>query len=77
MSINERGEKYGDDAEYTQECCLPVNQERFRIKCTDSWGDGWTGGYLEINGKQYCKDFFNGNEREESMPNRKAPEGPG
>ena len=60
---------------YTQQCCLPANQQSFSIKCR-SWGVD--GGYLEINGKRYCEQFFpNVLAIEETMPNEKAPEGPG
>ena len=59
--------KYDDYAEYNQECCLPETQQSFLVKCTDSWGDGWNGGYLEINGTNYCTDFLVGYEKEESM----------
>ena len=69
-----------DDSEYTQQCCLPANQQSFSITCTDG-GDGWTDGYLEINGKRYCEVDRETSRYikkiEESMPNEKAPEGPG
>ena len=28
----------------------------------DSYGDGWHGGYLEIEGTQYCDTFLSGAE---------------
>ena len=77
VSTPESGVKYDDNSEYTQQCCLPVNQQSFLIKCKDSWGDGWSDGYLEINGKRYCEQFSSGKKKEESMANEKAPEGPG
>ena len=52
---------YSDDKVFTQECCLGGRELLFdgnyKIICMDSGGDGWHGGYLEINGQQYCKDF--------------------
>ena len=60
---------FGNHQEYTQECCLPEDQEEFIINCTDTYGDGWHGGYLEINEKPYCSDFLNGTEQQEQMPN--------
>ena len=64
---------FGNNEEYTQECCLPRDQEEFVINCKDSWGDGWHGGYLEINENKYCADFSTGKEQQEQMPNE-APE---
>ena len=60
---------FGNDQEYTQECCLPEDQEEFIINCKDTYGDGWHGGYLEINGNQYCDDFLSGHDQQEQMPN--------
>ena len=45
---------------YYQRCCLPSNQEAYNIHCYDSLGDGWHGGYLEINGIKYCDNDWNG-----------------
>ena len=46
--------------EYTEECCLNVGVHT--LKCKDSGNDGWLGGFLEIQGKQYCKNFLYGDE---------------
>ena len=77
MSIPEKTGGYENHEEYTQECCLPEDQESFLITCTDAFGDGWHGGYLEIDEEKYCDDFSKGNEWEESMPNEQDPAGPG
>ena len=64
---NER--TYGDDNSYSQSCQLPAGTHT--IKCKDTYGDGWHGGYLEINGAEYCKTFTNprpnGYEKSESV----------
>ena len=70
---NER--KYDDNQEYTQTCCLP-SQAEFAITCKDSYGDGWNGGYLEINGNQYCKSSGQWDEFTDTLPNP-SPETPG
>ena len=30
----------------------------YELRCEDSWGDGWNGGYLEIGGTKYCDNFL-------------------
>ena len=47
------------------------------MTCTDSYGDGWHGGYLEISGNQYCSQFSTGTEWIESMPNDQFVPEPG
>ena len=47
------------------------------MTCTDSYGDGWHGGYLEISGNQYCSQFSTGTEWIESMPNDQFVSEPG
>ena len=37
------------------ECCLPPGE--YTLECKDSYGDGWHGGYITINGTEYCKNF--------------------
>ena len=29
----------------------------YKLHCKDTFGDGWNGGYLEIQGQIYCRDF--------------------
>merc|ERR1712086_683212 len=38
-------------------CSLPTV---ITVKCYDSYGDGWHGGYLQIGDKEVCKDFRSG-----------------
>ena len=40
------------------ECCLPPGE--YTLKCKDSYGDGWHGGYITIDGKNYCENFSGG-----------------
>ena len=49
---------YGDFSEHIEECCLDVGL--YNLKCQDSYGDGWNGGLIEIQGTQYCEDFSAG-----------------
>ena len=61
----ENEKSYGDGEIANQECCqAPGTME---LECKDSYGDGWNGGYLEINGKEYCKDFDSGTEKKEQV----------
>ena len=63
--------KYDDKSTYDQKCCLPVGDEDedFVINCNDTYGDGWHGAYLQINGKNYCEQFLNGSRRKETLQN--------
>ena len=40
------------------ECCLPPGE--YTLTCKDSYGDGWHGGYVTIEGKNYCEKFSQG-----------------
>ena len=55
-------DEYDNYKEDTQKCCVAKDQGEITITCKDSYGDGWHGGYLAINGKKYCEDFFTGKE---------------
>ena len=46
---------YENDQTYTESCCL--NPGSYQLSCDDTYGDGWHGGYIEIEGTRYCKDF--------------------
>ena len=46
---------YTDYTEYIEECCLTAGV--YTLKCQDSYGDGWHGGFIEIQGTKYCDDF--------------------
>merc|ERR1719203_425734 len=50
---------------YMLECCLPFGT--YTLHCTDSYGDGWNGGYLMINGEKYCHDFTTGHSQTVSV----------
>ena len=41
-------------------CCQP--QGTYELACKDSNGDGWHGGYIEMGGMKYCKNFNAGGE---------------
>ena len=40
------------------DCCLHPGE--YTLTCKDSYGDGWHGGYVTINGKNYCENFLKG-----------------
>ena len=54
---------------FEQECCLPDHTHYYAITCNDTYGDGWHGGYLEINGGKYCESFDEGFEMLDILPN--------
>ena len=62
---------YEDEESYDQKCCLPVDDDKndFVITCEDTYGDGWHGSYLEINGKKYCEQFVDGKIHREALTN--------
>ena len=64
---------YQNYATVTEQCCQPAGQYELVCKC--SYGDGWHGGYLEINGQRYCEEFKDGKEKKETatIPERKSP----
>ena len=62
-ACNSEGQEYGNHNIYTQQCCQPAGS--YPVTCKDSYGDGWHGGYLKIEGKKYCKRFKNGHEKTE------------
>ena len=51
---------YDDDNEYVEQCCLSPGS--YNLKCKDSAGDGWQGGYIEVDGAIYCGSFTSGSE---------------
>ena len=58
-------QRYDSRRTYTTNCCLPKGEHT--LTCKDSYGDGWHGGYMEIEGKQYCNDFSTGREKTEKV----------
>jgi len=60
-SCSSDGTTYGDDQEYTVQCCQPAGSYSLACKC--SYGDGWHGGYIQIGNDKYCEDFTAGQEK--------------
>tara|TARA_B110000285_G_C14656875_1_gene394392 strand:- start:195 stop:506 length:312 start_codon:yes stop_codon:yes gene_type:complete len=52
------GGPYSSRTEYDVECQLEAGT--YTLECHDSYGDGWHGGYITIDGKEFCKDFRSG-----------------
>ena len=48
-------EKYTSNGQHTERCCLA--QGEYTLSCKDRFGDGWHGGFMEIQGNRYCEDF--------------------
>ena len=46
---------YASFADNTQSCTLLTGV--YTLTCLDSYGDGWHGGFIEIQGAKYCDDF--------------------
>ena len=49
---------YGEYNDYSEECCLAAGV--YTLTCQDSYGDGWHGGIITVQGKIYCDDFRTG-----------------
>ena len=49
----------------TTSCCLTAGN--YTLKCMDSGGDGWSGGFITVQGKKYCEHFDTGNEVSEEV----------
>ena len=60
-------QSYTDYSLFTQECCIGNGTTDALITCTDGYGDGWDGAYIEINGQQYCENFTTGFEQTETL----------
>jgi len=41
-----------------EDCKLKAGD--YTLKCIDTYGDGWHGGFMTIDGKMYCDDFRTG-----------------
>ena len=50
--------QYGNNHDYIQACCL--GEGSYNLECKDSYGDGWNGGYIEVDGQKYCENFTSG-----------------
>jgi hypothetical protein len=49
---------YSSTGTWNRKCYLTPGQ--FSLRCIDSYGDGWHGGYIEILGVKYCTGFSTG-----------------
>ena len=58
-------QRYDSRRTYTMQCCVLKGEHT--LTCKDSYGDGWHGGYVEIEEKQYCKDFSTGHDKTENV----------
>ena len=58
-------QEYGKHQNYEEECSLAPGA--YSLDCRCSYGDGWHGGYVEIDGVQYCKDFTSGHKKTVSV----------
>ena len=58
-------ETYGNNNMYVQQCCLDPTTHT--LSCLDSYGDGWNGGSIEIQGQTYCEDFSSGSSATEEV----------
>jgi len=56
---------YQADQVYSEECCLEAGQ--YTLTCDDSYKDGWHGGFITIQGKQYCEDFTDGHQQAQDI----------
>ena len=41
-----------------EQCCQTDGD--YTLICKDSYGDGWHGGYITIEGVKYCENFDSG-----------------
>ena len=51
---------YDSNTVYTEICSITIGTHT--LTCIDSYGDGWHGGYMEIEGNRYCDGFSSGYE---------------
>ena len=56
---------YGDDNDYIEQCCLVPGS--YTLTCMDSYGDGWHGGFIVIQGQTYCEYFNSGSSATEEV----------
>lgn len=50
------GGPYTNDSTYDSVGCV-ITDGDYTLRCIDSYGDGWHGGSVTIEGNQYCQDF--------------------
>ena len=51
-------EIYGSYQEYSNQCCLTPGT--YTLECMDSYGDGWHGGYIKVDGVKHCESYNSG-----------------
>ena len=51
---------YSSNSEHTKTCNLFPRE--YTLVCTDSYGDGWNGAQITIQGVIYCDNFNDGSE---------------
>ena len=56
---------YQKNQVYTEECCLAAGKHT--LTCDDTYKDGWHGGFIAIQGEEYCKDFFDGHVQKQDI----------
>ena len=56
---------YANQQQYTERCCQTSGE--YTLTCKDSNGDGWHGGFMEIEGNKYCYGFLDGSEATEKI----------
>ena len=56
ISEEEAYKKHNSEGQYIKRCCLAAGDHT--LICRDSGGDGWNGGFMEIQGHIYCNDFI-------------------
>jgi len=54
-------QKYSNNKIFVEKCCLFPGD--YILRCKDSYGDGWKGSYVKIDGKRYCQHFKSGKEK--------------
>jgi hypothetical protein len=51
------GTNYASDTNYEVTNCQLEGGVDYTLRCIDSYGDGWHGASVTINGVSYCSDF--------------------
>jgi hypothetical protein len=59
------GSGFEDNQEYDSVCCLTGGEHT--LTCSDTYGDGWHGGFIEVDGVTYCNEFSKGMEETSSV----------
>merc|ERR1719498_954343 len=59
------GGPYSSNTAYTIDCCLAAGEHT--LQCIDSFGDGWHGATMTIDGTSYCGDFTTGSLQTEEV----------